>query len=160
MPVEGGVLNGGHHCRQAAHFRNGHPIAPSGMAFTEHGLVDTTRFNYDAADQQFAEEQREIGRREVLLDQMRLLSASIDIIVRDENPVLACDCFIYATGQTAKSEVEIAAKHGVTKAAVSKRAKKWQHLLDLPPLGAMRTEKACRTFKTAQEKAWKTTRQS
>lgn len=137
--------------------KNGHQLitADGGSAYDDGKRVGSVRFDYDAADREFMAEQREIGRREVQVNALAILRKVADRYAQDSNPVLAAECYLYACGMSELSEVEIAKKHGVVKAAVSKRVKLWQELLDLPPLGAMRTEKACKTFEGAQLKAWK-----
>lgn len=137
--------------------KNGHPIpTQSGIGFEDGAPVAIHTFDYDAQDAQFINEQREIGRREAILDRYGpLLAAGLDQICQDSNPKLAAECYLYAAGMTDISEVEIARRHRVTKAAVSKRVKQWQKSGMLPPSASMRSDKACETFKKATKKSWK-----
>ena len=140
----------------ASALKNGHPIPTlNGTGFEDGAKVLTTAFDYDEPDRQFAEQQREIGRREVMADLYQLMRRGFDLVMGDSNPKLAADAYKFAAGTIDASEVEIAAKYGVGKAAVSKRVKQWQELLNLPPAAAMRQDKACETFKQATLKSWK-----
>ena len=139
----------------AAATKNGHPILVNGTGFEGGAKVRTESFDYDEADREFAEEQREIGRREVMADLYQLMRRGFDLIIRDPNMRLAADAYTFAAGTTDVSEVDLAEKYGVTKAAVSKRVKQWQELLHLPPAAAMRSNKACETFKRETTKSWK-----
>lgn len=137
--------------------KNGHPIPTSnGTGFENGARVQITNFDYDESDRQFAEQQREIGRREVMADLYQvMIQRALDLIIADSNPKLSADSFKFAAGTIEESEVEIADKYGVGKAAVSKRVKQWQELLNLPPAAAMRSNKACETFSRKTLKSWK-----
>ena len=120
---------------------------------TEHRL-GMTDFDYDAADRQFAEQMKEIGRREVMVEKLDIVRKVMGIVILDKNPLLACDAYKFATRQIKATEEELGSKYGVTKQAFSKRVKQWQQFLDLPPLGSMRSEKACKTFKEKTTESW------
>ena len=139
----------------AAATKNGHPLLVNGTGFENGSKVLAGAFDFDEADREFAEQQREIGRREVMVDKYVIIRRVFDWVFKDSNVELCADAFHFVTGTTATSEVEIGAKYGLTKAAVSKRVKKWQELLGLPPSAAMRSDKACETFKQKTIKSWK-----
>lgn len=140
--------------------KNGHPIPTvNGIGFEDGHPVGVQQFDYDAADRVFINEQREIGRREALMDQFKTVE-DLQVISQDENPKLAIDCYNFAAQLTDLSEVQIAKRHGVHKAAVSKRVKQWQRRRALPPSAAMRSDKACETFKEATTKSWKKKKQN
>lgn len=56
------------------------------------------------------------------------------------------------------SETEIAARHGVSRAAVSKRCVEFAKKLNLPPSRAMKSEASRDVYSKAQVKVWKETR--
>lgn len=139
--------------------KNGHNIlAVNGYAFENGERVASTSFNYDEQDKQFILQQREIGRREAMMDGFKMLEV-INLICDEPNPVLNCLCFKYACGLTDMSEVDIAKKFDLDKAAVNKRVKRWQIMvgpwgIGLPAAAAMRGEKACKTFRETTIKSW------
>ena len=118
--------------------KNGHMLLHAALGFEDGQRVPVEQFNYDRLDEKHDEEQREIGRNEAWMDHMRVQRMGFDLIMEDENVRLAVECYRYAAGLSATSEVELAARYGVTKQAVSKRAKQFQELLKLPPAAAMR----------------------
>lgn len=138
--------------------RNGHTILEgSGTAFVAggHRPEPTEEFNYDAADQKFMDEQREIGYRMARVDQVETLRKAMFIVRRDATPLLCLDAFALALREIEATEEQIGSKYNVTKQAVSKRVKAWRVYMDLPPLGQGRSEKACESMKEASEKSWK-----
>ena len=142
-----------------AAMKNGRPIPTvNGLAFEGASRVQMTNFDHEEADREFIEEQREIGRKEAMMDPLRLLVEGLDRVIADPNPGLAAECYKYVCGLSESTEVEIARRRGVKKSAVSKRVKQLQQLigdLGLPPAAAMRTEKACKSFVEATSKKWK-----
>ena len=136
--------------------KNGRPIPTvNGTAFDEGEKCGIAHFDFDDQDRDFAEQQREIGRREVMVDKLEIVRKVIGLIFKDSNPHMSGDAYKFAAGQTKANEVQLGGKYGVTKQAFSKRVKEWQKLLDLPPLGAMRSEKACRKFKQLTTESWR-----
>jgi hypothetical protein len=146
--------------------KNGHAIPTvNGLAFEDGARVGMTGFDHEHMDREFIEQQREIGRREARMDVILILRECFDLISGDKNPILGVESYTYACGLSTETEVEIGLRHGLGKAAVSKRVKQWQRLLGalglpLPPAAAMRTEKACKSFKEATANKWKTRTQS
>ena len=76
-------------------------------------------------------------------------------IVREDNTRLTLDCLAIALGMrvySGESMTSIAKRHGVTRAAVSKRCVDITRQLNLPPSRAMRSEKARNTYRNSQLK--------
>lgn len=141
--------------------KNGHAIpTENGLAFEDGRPVNMATFPFDEADREFAEQQREIGRREVMMDLMAIMRMGFDFVFESANPKMAVETYRYAAGQIDVTEQQIAERHGVTKQAVSKQAKRWQKLLRLPPSSAMRSDKACETFKRKTTETWKQRKQA
>jgi hypothetical protein len=69
------------------------------------------------------------------------------------NPLMALDALCYAGGLMdveGLSETELAARHGVTRAAFSKLAVQWTEIFDLPPSRGMRSRRARQTHREAR----------
>ena len=69
-----------------------------------------------------------------------------------DNARLTAECVALVSGlsYTGSSMTEIAARHGVTRAAVSKRCVELTELLDLPPSRAMRSLTARKAYRSAR----------
>jgi transposase-like protein len=66
----------------------------------------------------------------------------VGIILADSHPALGAECIALVTGigYEGSSMAEIAKRHGVTRAAVSKRCVDLRNELGMPPVRAMRPE--------------------
>jgi hypothetical protein len=73
-------------------------------------------------------------------------------MLADPNPALAVECLSIVTGICfmGESMTEVAKRHGVTRAAVSKRCVQWANLLRLSPSRSMRRLTARKAYKSAQ----------
>jgi hypothetical protein len=73
-------------------------------------------------------------------------------IISHENARLTAECIALVSGlsYTGSSMSEIASRHGVTRAAVSKRCVELTELLDLPPSRAMRSLTARHQYRAAR----------
>ncbi len=73
-------------------------------------------------------------------------------IICHSNARLTAECVALVSGfsYTGSSMTEIAKRHGVTRAAVSKRCVELTELLDLPPSRAMRSLTARKSYRSAR----------
>lgn len=74
-------------------------------------------------------------------------------LIADPNPVLGLDCLtlVSGIGFLGESMTDIARRHKVTRAAVSKRCVRWTTLLGLMPSRAMRSLTARQAYRHAQK---------
>ena len=97
--------------------------------------------NIDAIDEPDAvNEYREISRKF-----MRALNLSLDFVISSKSPLVAAHGVAYAMGSACCQGVSMsdkAAELGVTPQALSKVAKQFQALADLPPSGYMYQKKS------------------
>lgn len=71
------------------------------------------------------------------------------LIIDSPNPRLDADTLAFMAGfhiRMGKSGTELSAKYGLSRAAWSKRCKRLQEKLGLPPSRGMKSEAACRTY--------------
>ena len=83
-------------------------------------------------------------------------------IIYEDNTRLTIDCLSIALGlrvYEGDSMTRIAKRHGITRAAVSKRCVDITERLKLPPSRAMRSEKARKTYRNSQIKRYRTEEQ-
>lgn len=79
-------------------------------------------------------------------------------IVHEDNTRLTIDCLCIALGlrvYSGDSMTQVARRHGVTRAAVSKRCVDITERLNLPPSRAMRSEEARKTYRNSQLKRYR-----
>ena len=91
-------------------------------------------------------------------DATRILRHLVADIVADDNTRLTIECLAIALGlrvYAGDSMTEVANRHGITRAAVSKRCVDITTRLNLPPSRAMRSEKARKTYRNAQLKRYR-----
>lgn len=77
------------------------------------------------------------------------LERAVMLLADSRRPRLDIDVLIFATGLYARlglSGTKLAEKHGITRAAFSKRCKIVQKKLGIPPSRGMKSEKACQTY--------------
>lgn len=92
---------------------------------------------------------------ESLRDATEILRHLVADLVSEGNMRLTIECLALALGLSAyngESMTEIAKRHGVTRAAVSKRCVDITERLNLPPSRAMRSELARKTYRRSQLK--------
>jgi hypothetical protein len=88
---------------------------------------------------------------EVFWDSIRLLIANL---LHDPNPALGLECLavVSGIGFEGESMTEIARRHRVTRAAVSKRCVQWTNQLGLVPSRSMRSLTARSSYQQAQKR--------
>jgi len=76
-------------------------------------------------------------------------------VISHTNARLTAECIALASGfsYTGSSETEIAQRHGITRAAVSKRCVELTELLDLRPSRAMRSLTARQSYRSARNQS-------
>ncbi len=88
-------------------------------------------------------------------DAIEVLRHFVADLISEGNTRLTVECLAVALGLSAyngESMTSIAKRHGVTRAAVSKRCVDITTQLNLPPSRAMRSEKARKTYRNSQLK--------
>ena len=88
-------------------------------------------------------------------DAIEVLRHFVADLISEGNTRLTVECLAVALGLSAyngESMTDIAKRHGVTRAAVSKRCVDITTQLNLPPSRAMRSEKARKTYRQSQLK--------
>ena len=91
-------------------------------------------------------------------DAIEVLRHFVADLISEGNTRLTVECLAVALGLSAyngESMTAIAKRHGVTRAAVSKRCVDITRQLNLPPSRAMRTEKARNTYRRSQLKRYR-----
>lgn len=92
-------------------------------------------------------------------DAIEVLRHFVADLISEGNTRLTVECLAVALGLSAyngESMTSIAKRHGVTRAAVSKRCVDITRQLNLPPSRAMRSEKARKTYRRSQLKRYRT----
>jgi hypothetical protein len=90
-------------------------------------------------------------------DAIEVLRHFVADLISEGNTRLTVECLAVALGLCAyngESMTSIAKRHGVTRAAVSKRCVDITRQLNLPPSRAMRSEKARKTYRNSQLKRY------
>jgi hypothetical protein len=88
-------------------------------------------------------------------DAIEVLRHFVADLISEGNTRLTVECLAVALGLSAyngESMTSIAKRHGVTRAAVSKRCVDITQQLNLPPSRAMRSEKARKTYRNSRTK--------
>lgn len=121
------------------------------FAFEEGNRVPIADFDYESFDMPIVNVKEEEIKREAhkLLSQM--LSHFFQKLQDAPNPKCWLDCFQYACQLTELSEVELAAKHKITKQAISKMVVQITDIFNLPPARGMRSMEARETFSQKQK---------
>jgi hypothetical protein len=91
-------------------------------------------------------------------DAVEVLRHFVADLISEGNTRLTVECLAVALGLSAyngESMTSIAKRHGVTRAAVSKRCVDITRQLNLPPSRAMRTEKARNIYRRSQLKRYR-----
>ena len=91
-------------------------------------------------------------------DATRILRHLVADIVAEDNTRLTIECLAIALGlrvYAGDSMTEIANRHGITRAAVSKRCVDITNRLNLQPSSAMRSKRARQTYRNAQLKRYR-----
>ena len=98
-----------------------------------------------------------------MLDATEALRHLVADLISEGNARLTVECLAVALGLSAyngESMTDIAKRHGITRAAVSKRCVDITERLNLPPSRAMRSEMARRIYRNAQLKTHRRTKHS
>ena len=91
----------------------------------------------------------------IILDPIAVLRHFVADLIAEGNTRLTVECLAVALSLSAyngQSMTDIANRHGVTRAAVSKRCVDITTQLNLPPSRAMRSEKARKTYQKSRTK--------
>lgn len=131
-------------------------LAPHGNGAPTGDVADSPRASVPPAPIREPEPHRppvESIRAAAMDEATRILRHLVADILCEGNARLTLDCVSIALGLAAyqgESMTDVANRHGVTRAAVSKRCVDIVEKLGLPPSRAMKSESARRTYRRAQ----------
>ena len=127
-----------------------------GNGAPDHDMADSPAASYTPDIAAMVDhETEEAGPSDDMGDATRILRHLVADIVADDNTRLTIECLAIALGlrvYAGDSMTETANRHGITRAAVSKRCVDITTRLNLPPSRAMRSEKARKTYRQSQLK--------
>jgi len=137
-------------------------IQRHGNGAAEHDMADSSAASYtpdiaalvDHEDNEQDEPNSRIGMKAAT----RILRYLVADVIAEGNSRLTIDCLAVALGLSAyngQSMTEIAKRHGITRAAVSKRCVDITKRLNLLPSRAMRTELARKIYRQSQLKRYR-----
>jgi hypothetical protein len=130
-------------------------VARHGNGAPDHDMAESSRASHTpdiAALVDHEQEDREETSMHNVTDVLRHLVADL---LSEGNTRLTIECLAIALGLSAyegETMTEIAQRHGITRAAVSKRCVDITERLNLPPSRAMRSTRARRIYQKAQLK--------
>ncbi len=135
-------------------------LAESLDSIADQWAEETKGMNAAQAARWCAKKHEELSKGEQQTDSAIKLLRIVGELIAPGNIALRIECLAIASNLSAlngiKSQTEVAKKHGVTRAAVSKNVIKWQSLLNLPKSPFQKTEKARESYrKVATEKHWR-----
>lgn len=120
-------------------------------AFEEDQRVPIAHFDYEQFDVEIVNVQEEVIKAEAHKLLAQMLSHFFQKLQDAPNPKCFLDCLQFACQITELSEIEIAAKHRVTKQAISKMVVHITEIFNLPPARGMRSLESRETFSKKQK---------
>ena len=126
-----------------------------GNGAAEHDMAESSRASHTPDIAALVDHEGEQAGYPYSRDVIEVLRIFVADLVAAGNTRLTVECLAVALGLSAyngESMTVIAKRHGVTRAAVSKRCVDITTQLDLPPSRAMRSEKARKTYRNSQLK--------
>lgn len=121
------------------------------LAFEDGHPVPIEQFDYEQFDVPVFDLRENEVKAEAKKLLRQILSHFVQNVMDAPKPKLWLECFAFAAQMTDISEVDIARKHGVTKAAISKTVVQIAERYDLPPARGMRSVESRKTFSETQK---------
>jgi len=129
-------------------------VARHGNGAAEHDMADSARASHSPDIAALVDHETDESGT-ISHDAIEVLRLFVADLIAEGNTRLTVECLAVALSLSAyngQSMTEIAKRHGVTRAAVSKRCVDITTQLNLPPSRAMRSEKARKTYQKSRTK--------
>jgi hypothetical protein len=126
-----------------------------GNGAAEHDLADSPLASHEPDIAALVDHEDEEPEAPSMGSATEILRHLVADIVREDNTRLTLDCLAIALGMrvySGESMTEVARRHKITRAAVSKRCVDITERLNLPPSRAMRSKKARQIYRTSRLK--------
>lgn len=126
-----------------------------GNGAAEHDMAESSRASHTPDIAALVDHEGDQSDTPFARDAIEVLRVFVADLIAAGNTRLTVECLAVALGLSAyngESMTTIAKRHGVTRAAVSKRCVDITTQLNLPPSRAMRSEKARKTYRNSQLK--------
>jgi len=131
-------------------------LSRHGNGAAEHDMADSSAASYTPDIAAMVDHESDEGRpTNDLGGATRILRHLVADLVAEDNTRLTIECLAIALGlrvYAGDSMTEVAKRHGITRAAVSKRCVDITERLGLPPSRAMRSKRARQIYRNAQLK--------
>ena len=134
-------------------------IQRHGNGAADHDMAESSRASHTPDIAALVDHEDEEPEAHSMGSATEILRRLVDDIVSEDNTRLTIDCLSIALGlrvYAGDSMTQIANRHGITRAAVSKRCVDITQRLKLPPSRAMRSEKARKIYQLSQLKRYRT----
>ncbi len=129
-------------------------VARHGNGAAEHDMAESSRASHTPDIAALVDHDQDLGEP-ISHDAIEVLRHFVADLISEGNTRLTVECLAVALGLSSyngESMTSIAKRHGVTRAAVSKRCVDITTQLNLPPSRAMRSEKARTIYQKSQLK--------
>ncbi|MBN8457319.1 MAG: hypothetical protein J0M04_05710 [Verrucomicrobia bacterium] len=130
-----------------------------GNGAPEHDMADSPLASHEPDIAALVDHEEEEPETHSMGSATEILRHLVADILSEDNTRLTMDCLAIALGlrvYAGDSMTKIAKRHGISRAAVSKRCVDITERLKLPPSRAMRSETARRTYRNSQIKRYRT----
>jgi hypothetical protein len=129
-----------------------------GNGAADHDMAESSRASHTPDIAALVDHEDEVPEAHSMGSATEILRHLVADILAEDNTRLTIDCLTIALGlrvYAGDSMTTIAKRHGITRAAVSKRCVDITERLKLPPSRAMRSEQARRIYRNAQLKRYR-----
>lgn len=126
-----------------------------GNGAPDHDMAESSRASHTPDIAALVDHEDEAPETPSMGSATEILRHLVADIVREDNTRLTLDCLAIALGMrvySGESMTEVARRHKITRAAVSKRCVDITERLNLPPSRAMRSKKARQIYRTSRLK--------
>jgi hypothetical protein len=130
-----------------------------GNGAPDHDMADSPAASHTPDIAALVDHEDEAPETQSMGSATEILRRLVADIVSEDNTRLTIDCLTIALGlrvYAGDSMTKVAKRHGITRAAVSKRCVDITERLKLPPSRAMRSEKARNIYQRSQLKRYRT----
>ena len=130
-------------------------IQRHGNGAAEHDMAESSRASHTPDIAALVDHESENCHEQPMRDATDVLRHFVADLLSEGNTRLTIECLAISLGLSAydgETMTDIAKRHGITRAAVSKRCVDITERLDLPPSRAMRSTRARRIYRKAQLK--------
>ena len=129
-------------------------VARHGNGAAEHDMAESSRASHTPDIAALVDHDQDLGEP-ISHDAIEVLRHFVADLISEGNTRLTVECLAVALGLSAyngESMTSIAKRHGISRAAVSKRCVDITTHLNLPPSRAMRSEKARKIYRHSRTK--------